>query len=339
MQQTAVEGQTQKLQIWRPAGTSGGRNIPKPRQLSNLFLGRGAVQGARDGLKEIRETVLVSPAYQRSTSASSPSAWRGHGCSRLPPSRRRDLSPTFQASRPASSPDQNTCRLPPLRITPQPGSDHAAPSGPHWPAPCRSGADWPAAKDTPPTGSGVFWFARAPRPGPLPPRRPAPPAPRGPRGGRAARGKEGGGARRLQALGTPPPARRARATSATRGAPDPQLCVACRPSGTMHSPGSTGTGDARAVSDGAERGARRGTREGWRLLAAREAGAVLRSWSGPPRGSAGSGRGGGVLARQPAFSFVSCPLRPRPARLFPAMTSPESRGGPLPGVGAAGGNV
>lgn len=46
-----------------------------------------------------------------------------------------------------------------------------------------------------------------------------------------------------------------------------------------------------------------------------------------------------MLARQPAFSFVSCPLRPRPARLFPAMTSPESRGGPLSGVGAAGGNV
>lgn len=107
----------------------------------------------------------------------------------------------------------------------------------------------------------------------------------------------------------------------------------------MHSPGSTGPGDARAVSDGAERGARRGTREGWRLLAALAAGAVLRSWSGPRRGSAGSGRGGGVLARQPAFSFVSCPLRPRPARLFPAMTSPESRGGPLSGVGAAGGNV
>lgn len=107
--------------------------------------------------------------------------------SRLPPRRRRDLSPTFQASRSASSPDQNTCRLPPRRITPQPGSDHAAPRGPHWPVPCRPGADWLAAEDTPPAGSGVFWFARAPRPGPLPPRRPAPPAPRGPRGGRAAR--------------------------------------------------------------------------------------------------------------------------------------------------------
>lgn len=46
-----------------------------------------------------------------------------------------------------------------------------------------------------------------------------------------------------------------------------------------------------------------------------------------------------MLARQPAFSFVSCPLRPRPARLFPAMTSPECSGGPLLDVGAAGGNL
>lgn len=106
----------------------------------------------------------------------------------------------------------------------------------------------------------------------------------------------------------------------------------------MHSPGSTGSGDARAVSDGAERGTRRGTREGWRLLAVVGAAAVL--WSGQRSGgSAGSGWGGGVLALQPAFSFVSCPLRPRPARLFPAMTSPESRGGPLLVGGAAGGNL
>lgn len=74
----------------------------------------------------------------------------------------------------------------------------------------------------------------------------------------------------------------------------------------MHSPGSTGPGDARAVSDGAERPgeARRGeaagrgggAREGWRLRAAVEARAVLRSWQGL-RGSTGSGWGrGGVMS-------------------------------------------
>lgn len=68
----------------------------------------------------------------------------------------------------------------------------------------------------------------------------------------------------------------------------------------------------------------------------------LRICSAPdrdPEARPGQGGEGGVLARQPAFSFVSCPLRPRPARLFPAMTSPESRGGPLLDVGAAGGNL
>lgn len=139
-----------------------------------------------------------------------------------PPRRRRDLSPTFQASRPASSPDQNTCRRPPRRITPQPGSDHAPPRSAHWPASCRPDADWLAAEGTPPAGSGVFWFARAPRPRPLPPRRPAPPAPPGPRGGRAAR--QGG---RRCAPGTDArdtAARRTRAASATRRAPASQHC-------------------------------------------------------------------------------------------------------------------
>lgn len=165
----------------------------------------------------------------------------------------------------------------------------------------------------------------------------APPLPRLP--GRAEaepRGKESGGTRWDQTLGTPPSAAHVQPPSHAEFLP--RSIAARRLYGTMHSPGSTGPGDARAVSDGAERGARRGTREGWRLLATVGAEAVL--WSGRARGSsAGSWWGGGVLARQPAFSFVSCPLRPRPARLFPAMTSPESRGGPLLVVGAAGGNL
>lgn len=111
LQIRAVEGQTQKLQIWRPAGTSGGRNVPKPRQLSNLFLGRGAVQGARDGLKEFRdrprESRLPDPSTvwgQRSTSASSPSAWRGHSCSPRPPGRRAAAGTFPLLSRPHAPP-------------------------------------------------------------------------------------------------------------------------------------------------------------------------------------------------------------------------------------------
>lgn len=121
-----------------------------------------------------------------------------------------------------------------------------------------------------------------------------PPLPRLP--GRAEpepRGKEGGGARREQTLGTPPPA--AHVQPPPHAELLPRSIAACRPYGTMHSPGSTGAGDARAVSDGVERGARRGTREGWRLLAAVGAAAVL--WSGPgPGGSAGSGWGRGCVS-------------------------------------------
>lgn len=276
LQTTVVEGQTQKPQIWRPAGKSGCRHVPKSQAVFKPLLGRGVVLRAYKKL----ETALSRPcgSLLRDRSAAPAQARRAAPARGVDPTAtdcRRDAAGTFPLlSRPHAPPPARTK----TRAASRPAGSRrnqalitrppAAPIGPLLAGRAPIGERRRARPR-----QGAVYFGLPARPAPGRSLRGAPPLPR--LAGRAEtepRGKEGGGACGLQRLGTPPPT--AHVQPPPRAELPPRSFVACRPSGTMHSPGSTGPDNARAVSDRIEHGARRGTREGWRLLAVVEAGAM-----------------------------------------------------------------
>lgn len=254
------------------------------------------------------------------------------------PRRRRDLSPSFQALKPRPFAQTKTraasrpaaSRRGQALITRHP----AAPIG----RPCTGQAwiGWRASGPAP-AGRGVFWFASTLRPcGRALGGRPAPPAPRGPRLGIAARA--GGGACGLWSSDRGGRLRHARATPAVLWASAPPLLCCRWAAGTMHTPGSVGPSETRAVSGrSSERGARRGRtafagpeREGGRgarvLATVAPLGAGTDSRAGRGRGCAGSG--GSVCPAPPYYALSLAPAAAPPSRLwardyFQAMTSPD----------------
>lgn len=96
-------------------------------------------------------------------SAAGPGDFPGRSRPPAPPPEPFPYFPGPQA--PPLPPDQNTCRIPPCPITPQPGFDYATPLSAHWPAVLEPRADW-LVGIRPRPGGGAVYFGLPPRSAP-----------------------------------------------------------------------------------------------------------------------------------------------------------------------------